>query len=601
MKSKPHCNQLFLTGLQWRNMSGLQMWVKFIDRIVEAAHLDNQATIYGPKGVEEVVRRRLEPMFSKLRKDKFWPHVLFVEVADGQKVKSSQVTVTAHELLKDENFMYEVNCELEEGGETRRANMFIAETSDANQMESIKDKLSEIPCNPDDSNFFVQQANTGGIDNFSSQLPNWHILTPNGTNKRGKVDGWAVKNLVRSACNKISPGFFPLHGRENVLDQNLLVDNNNFFQLSDFTHYLVTGTHGLGTTNIHSAEKYTKVYRGLKEKVEAEDLSADRTESSCDFPKLTVLGSGDGNDSFRGCSAYLLKTTESRSMLIDCGPGTLEGMLNHYGRESFHKVLSTIKVVYITHKHADHVGGLGSLIHHVLKTNEGAEEKILLIGPPWLHSLVPTQVPMEEFNKKFRLLSFAYQPTHDCHRIEAALDVRNFRWVLVEHGCLTKGLVLETNRGNFKFAFSSDTLPMSRQLIKHGMDADLLVHECTFLDPMAAKFRMHSDMQGAVDTANRMRAKNLMLNHLSSQFPMYPMVDRDIDLRGYRGNVVVAMDNLEVGLGEVGRLALLRPRMEKVFGAGIEKFYRRAERRERGKKARSKKLSDTFKFVTGKE
>ena len=598
MKKKPQCNHLFLTRLRWGNISGLYMWLKnvyirmfFIES--GSKNPDNQVTIYGPKGVEDYVTGILKPMISKVQCDKLWPHLLFVEVEDRKVIDISGINITAHEIVKNNIYMYEVNQVFETEENKHGLNLFIAEISNKNHTNGVHDKLSSLQTDSDKSHVVVQQIVPAvNSKQFMQELPNWNVLTPHYMDKYGRVDGWALKHLIRSACNRVSQKFFPLYDKKSMFDKTLLTESN-FLQLCDFTQLRFNHL-GMNERCAHAADKYTRWYNDLKTKVEGDDLNVDPLvlKKSGDFPKLTVLGSGNGSDGNRNCSAYLLHTTEDRSVLIDCGPGTLEGLLVHYGSQKFLEVISTIKVVYITHKHTDHVGGLASLIHEISKLNRDKEgmEKIILCGPPWLHTLLRTVVSPKVFKRSFVLLNFGINFSYQEHKICDALDVKDFKTVAAVHGPLTKGIVMETNVGNYKFSFSSDTTPFCRDLMKFGYDSDLLVHECTFLDPMVAQFKQHSDLQGAIDTAKQMRAKNLMLTHLSSQFPIYPIPDVDDHLNGYQGNVFCAMDNMEFSLGDVEYLGMLKPSLENVFSHSIERFKKKHDNRKDKKSDRRKEI-----------
>ena len=93
--------------------------------------------------------------------------------------------------------------------------------------------------------------------------------------------------------------------------------------------------------------------------------------------RLVAVGTGtvvpEGN---RGGSCFYLEGAESR-LLIDCGPGTLQGLAR------WDLPWKSITDLVITHFHADHIGALPGLFF-ALRHGTGAErdEPLTVWGPP---------------------------------------------------------------------------------------------------------------------------------------------------------------------------------------------------------------------------
>jgi ribonuclease Z len=131
---------------------------------------------------------------------------------------------------------------------------------------------------------------------------------------------------------------------------------------------------------------------------------------------------------------------------------------------------------------------------------------------------------------------------------------KNIKTIQVHHCAHSYALVLTHPLA--KIVFSGDCRP-SLDLIKHGENADVLIHEATFFsssdlayDQKQAESRRHTTGREAVIVAERMNAKYLFLNHFSSRYPYTPS-----DEFCKVGGVLVSFDLMSVSLGDAGRCA----------------------------------------------
>lgn len=98
-------------------------------------------------------------------------------------------------------------------------------------------------------------------------------------------------------------------------------------------------------------------------KLPAEDLRTLHRDGGSEF-ELVFLGTGSAEPSkFRGSSGILLQTGSKHWMLLDAGEGSLGQIVRKYGETGACEVLKTLECVWLSHKHADHVLGIMSLIH----------------------------------------------------------------------------------------------------------------------------------------------------------------------------------------------------------------------------------------------
>jgi len=84
-------------------------------------------------------------------------------------------------------------------------------------------------------------------------------------------------------------------------------------------------------------------------------------------PLLTVIGTGSSTPSLsRGPSAIFIKCPSGESVLLDCGEGTCE-KLDSLPRQTSAGWRSNLKMVFITHRHLDHYGGVFTLVKECAK------------------------------------------------------------------------------------------------------------------------------------------------------------------------------------------------------------------------------------------
>ena len=107
--------------------------------------------------------------------------------------------------------------------------------------------------------------------------------------------------------------------------------------------------------------------------------------------KVVFLGTGSAVPSkYRNVSSTLLQLSADKSVLLDCGEGTLNQLLRLYPA-SIDSVLHRVKVVVISHSHADHHLGLPLLLlaraQQAVEVEAGEKkrktcERVVVVGPP---------------------------------------------------------------------------------------------------------------------------------------------------------------------------------------------------------------------------
>lgn len=254
----------------------------------------------------------------------------------------------------------------------------------------------------------------------------------------------------------------------------------------------------------------------------------------------------------RAPTALMIRRGGER-LLFDCAEGTQRQMLrSNVG-------LVDLREVFLTHYHADHYLGLpGMLKTFALR---GREVPITIYGPPGLsdlfsslrrifgkltypYELVELSAGDSLGREDYRLVTFAV--AHGVSSVGYALveDDRPGRFdvetadalgvpngpergalqrgepvTLADGRVVTPGEVLGDARPSRTVVIAGDTAP-TPSVLDAAHDADLLVHEATFLEDERerAQETAHSTAQGAAELAREAGVKMLALTHLSNRY-----------------------------------------------------------------------------------
>ena len=291
----------------------------------------------------------------------------------------------------------------------------------------------------------------------------------------------------------------------------------------------------------------------------------------------------------RGLPALLLRAGGER-ILFDCGEGTQQQLLRSVG-------LPELDAIFITHFHLDHwLGLLGMVKTFDLRARA---RPLTIYGPPGISQLFTglrpilgrTGYPLAtvdlEPHEEIRFASFLISPFAVKHRIEAygyaiveddrpgRFDVDAARALGVhdgpDFGRLQRGetvngvrpeQVMGDTRVGRRIVLSGDTAPCQAvEVFAH--DADVLVHEATFMEDERARARdtAHSTAKQAAEIARGAGVRLLALTHLSTRY--FPREIRD-EARAVFANTIVPrdFDAVSVPFPERGEPALVKPERE---------------------------------------
>lgn len=270
--------------------------------------------------------------------------------------------------------------------------------------------------------------------------------------------------------------------------------------------------------------------------------------------QVTTLGTGAALPATGRFPSAQLLTVGGRSYLIDCGEGTQERL--RQASVNFNR----IERVLITHLHGDHYLGLMGLISSMHL--QGRTNELHLHGPAPLHEVVQLQLRVSSTWLRFPLRFHAVEHQSGLclfeddrvvvtslalrHRIPttgflfrerqrprnlrpgAVERIPHFARTAVKAGedlRLEDGTVVPNAELTFppppprSYAYCSDTAP-ARELIPWLAGVDLLYHEATFSEAMAARAKetMHSTAKQAATIARDAGVRRLLLGHFSSRY-----------------------------------------------------------------------------------
>ncbi|KAI9368760.1 hypothetical protein BJX61DRAFT_200448 [Aspergillus egyptiacus] len=328
-----------------------------------------------------------------------------------------------------------------------------------------------------------------------------------------------------------------------------------------------------------SAERRARIIRSRLEKPESQKRILQYLQ---DLPssdaEITALGTGSSVPSkYRNVSSTLLHVPGRGYYLFDCGEGTLGQLKRVFNPEQLREVLQNLRLVWISHLHADHHLGTVSVLKAWYQANypdgvpqsdtvEMDMEKILqdkrlflvsenmmiqwleeyagvedfgfakmtlLSAYPYMadgqlksafhyrHCRVDGSYPGREIPEKMpqtTVLNFTNEDSVVTRLLRQATGLSDLLTTYVNHctGAMAVSLVFPDG---FKASFSGDCRP-SKGFVRIGQDSTVLIHEATFQDDMrgSAIAKKHSTFSEAIEVGRQMRARSILLTHFSQRY-----------------------------------------------------------------------------------
>ena len=227
--------------------------------------------------------------------------------------------------------------------------------------------------------------------------------------------------------------------------------------------------------------------------------------------RVQFIGCGDAFGSGGRFQTCFHVTGRRANFLIDCGASSLIAL-------KARKIdLNSIKVIFITHFHADHFGGVPFFILDAQFFSK-RKEPLTIFGPKGLSAsydrVMETAFPGSSATApKFELNLVELEPC-----ITASVDAMRVLPFRARHG--------ETDGAFFSYrfemedrviAYSGDT-EWTDDLIKAGAGADLFISEAYFYEKQV---KYHLNLATIIENLHRIQPKRLILTHMSEDMLKY--------------------------------------------------------------------------------
>lgn len=288
----------------------------------------------------------------------------------------------------------------------------------------------------------------------------------------------------------------------------------------------------------------------------------------CKDAELITLGTGSALPSkYRNVSATLLRVPGVGNYLFDCGENTLGQLKRVFGAE-LPEILRGLKVIWISHLHADHHLGTASVLkawHEETCQSEETKSKSIIVASDtgmlqWLSEYSQVEeIGYSRVNSLIMDASNNWSKEFDNEETEA-YGLSAIVACPVSHCNGALAVVLKFPNG-FKVAFSGDCRP-SLNFAKIGQDATVLIHEATFDNELQgdAMAKKHCTTAEALWVAKKMRARRVLLTHFSQRYQKIPSMDDAGD-----HIAIVAFDYMRCKVGDFAKIAEYRPALVKLY------------------------------------
>ncbi|VDB95582.1 unnamed protein product [Peniophora sp. CBMAI 1063] len=334
-----------------------------------------------------------------------------------------------------------------------------------------------------------------------------------------------------------------------------------------------------------------------------EDIMAPEPKPGDDLVIVPLGTSSAVPSRYRNVSGLLLQIPGQDKAIMDCGDGTWGQMCRFFGTTgegNVWEVLRDLRLIYISHAHADHHAGLAKILAMRKQLDPPPTEPLFLVGPYVVHLYIREYAEVEELGlldgyeagttdvvpilseallpprpeDKFSFANMSGWRNYDASKATTRalcehLNLESFKLVEVQHRTKASGLIMTSKDadGPWRVVYSGDTMPCD-ELVEAGKNATVLIHEATMGDEQLemAEKKAHSTIGQAVDIGKRMNARHTILTHFSTRYPDMPAYLAEPHVgEGEGTNVALAFDHARMRVGDLWKMPLYLRAIEKSF------------------------------------
>ena len=417
-----------------------------------------------------------------------------------------------------------------------------------------------------------------------------HIIDCKETNRQFMYNEGKIK--IQILLNKVSSYLFPdnkMSYEDTLPIKELNMNINNFNNIENYipeNEYILYPYErkdkiekGLyeGEAFYYKSHNYEQFIKNIDD-IEIENF--DKIENienkiknnNEDNIELTFLGTTSMKPcKYRNVTSILINLLKyNKYVMFDCGEGTFQQLLEHFGIEKTKEIISNINLISISHKHGDHMLGLIKLLKEIdILINDDIENKncIYIIVPKTIIEFVINSINLDLIHKKYFKVfesnnfnpnkiqiyqNFLLQdnPHENFKDIEKEKDYNTIKKKIINfidenslfytdiknklgiifytaevfhcdesYGMIIESNYNETDKNYFKISFSGDTRPCNN-FYNYTMNSTILIHEGTFDNEMLndAKEKMHSTISEAMELGKNNGSKYIAITHFSPRY-----------------------------------------------------------------------------------
>ncbi|EGC37574.1 hypothetical protein DICPUDRAFT_94050 [Dictyostelium purpureum] len=383
-----------------------------------------------------------------------------------------------------------------------------------------------------------------------------HVIVNNDNCERSP--GCLSSDLQISKLCKFIPNLFPNTADERIvkpiefLSSNQTLNNNNVLPCKDATHIQLGPPQFAGNyeflpmfnsssvaaaassvneendfvDNGKSMEDFINTEKGqeFKTQLDKQILQLESNPNKCCHPKILFTGTGSAIPSkYRNVTGNFITLKDGKNLLLDAGESTFGQLYRFFGPNKLKKELINLRMIWLSHLHADHHLGIPNLIE---KREQFAKELGVEIQPIYIIGPEPLIKWVTELSSILPMKFVGIAIGKDCpdlYKVSKELDIKTFSMVPVIHCNQAFGCVIEWNDG-FKMSYSGDTRPC-KFLSEMGKGSSVLIHEATFEDEKQndAVSKRHSTVGEALQVSRDMNCSFSLLTHFSQRYPNLKM------------------------------------------------------------------------------